>query len=272
MVIGNCELAKRIGASAADMAPIKLRTEVLFLSPAQISPDPGQPRQEFDEEGLDHLAHSLKKYGQLQPVLVRQERGKYILVAGERRWRAAKLAGMKTIQALLCKGGDFRSIQLVENLLREDLKPVEQARAFHAIMKKENWSARELAKQLSLEQSKVAKTLRLLKLDEEIQEMVDAGEIPHTTAYEISKQPAGEQIKLAKAAAAGTIKGDDLRRPKPTRPLTLGGPAPWTFRLNGAQVTVSGHRDHADFVALLEAALAKARRANRPLAGGLGRR
>jgi ParB family chromosome partitioning protein len=160
----------------------------------------------------------------------------------------------------------------VENLLREDLKPVEQAKAFHAIMKREKWSARQLAKQLNIEQSKIAKQLRLLKLPERVQKLVDAGDIPHTTAYYITKRPASEQARLAKAAAAGTIKGDDLRRPKRPRPLTLGGPAPWTCRHNGVQVTVSGHGDHGAVVAALEAALAKARVANRPLAGGLGRR
>ena len=143
---------------------------------------------------------------------------RYTLVTGERRWRAAKLAGMPRIQAILWRGGDARSIQLVENLLREDLKPIEQAKAYRAILEREKWSARELAKQLSIEQSKIAKALKLLKLPEDIQRLVDSGEIPHTTAYEITKKPKGEQMKLAKAAARGEIKGNDLRRkPEPAR-------------------------------------------------------
>src|SRR3954464_2566921 len=110
---GTCDLAKQIGALPADAIKIKLRTEILNLRPDQIEPDPGQPRQDFDEEGLARLADSLRKYGQLHPVIVRQGQNKYILVTGERRWRATKMAGKPHVQALLRKGGDARSIQLI---------------------------------------------------------------------------------------------------------------------------------------------------------------
>src|SRR4051812_26063538 len=130
---GTFDLAKQIGASHADAVKIKRRMEILNLRPDQIEPDPGQPRQDFDEEGLARLADSLRRYGMLHPIIVRQEQNRYILVTGERRWRAAKMAGNLCVRAVLWKGGDARSIQLIENLLREDLKPVEQARAFRAI-------------------------------------------------------------------------------------------------------------------------------------------
>jgi ParB family chromosome partitioning protein len=162
---------------------------VLHLAPAMIEPDPNQPRQEFDEDSLNRLAGSLRDHGQLQPVLVRKDRGRYVLVAGERRWRAAKRAGLSTVQALLCTGGDVLTLQLIENLLREDLKPVEQARSFAAIMKKEGWSARELGRQLSLDHTGITRALKLIDLPKEVQEAVDEGEIPPTTAYEISKRP-----------------------------------------------------------------------------------
>ena len=152
--MGNHEFAKRLGATVADTTGIKLRVEILFLKPDQIDPDPDQPRQEFDSDGLGRLAESLRKFGQLQPVLVRKHGARYILVAGERRWRAAKLSGMQTIQCLVCRGGDVRSIQLVENLMREDLQPIEQAKAYKEIMKKEGWKVRELARNLHLEHSR----------------------------------------------------------------------------------------------------------------------
>jgi ParB family chromosome partitioning protein len=276
MMIGNSEIAKQLGATPADAAKIKLRTEVLFLHPDAISPDPDQPRQEFDKPGLARLAESLRKCGQLQPVLVRKEQGKYVLVAGERRWRAAKLAGMATIQTLLCRGGDVRSIQLVENLLREDLKPVERARAYHAFMKKEGWSVRELARHLSIEHSGISKALALLGLDEDIQESVDAGVIRPTTAYEITKKPKEQHAMLAKAAAEGRIRGDDLRRPKPapapTSVLTLGKTPTCTYQAGKIQVTVAGHRSHDEVVSALEGALKAARSGKMPLVGGLGRR
>jgi ParB family chromosome partitioning protein len=99
-----------MAASMADAAGVRLRTGILELRHDQIDPDPEQPRQEFDSDGLAHLADSLRKYSQLQPVLVRKNGSRYILVTGERRWRAAKLAGMPTLQCLLCRGGDARSL------------------------------------------------------------------------------------------------------------------------------------------------------------------
>jgi ParB family chromosome partitioning protein len=268
---GRSELAMQIGASRADSVGIKLRAEVLFLRPDQIDPDPDQPRQTFESDGLTRLADSLKEFSQLQPVLVRKNGARYILVTGERRWRAAKLAGMPTLQCLLCKSGDSRSLQLVENIFREDLKPIEEAKAYQAIMKREGWGIREMAKHLQLEHSRVAKALKLLELPVEVQKSVDRGEIPPTTAYEIAKRPKSEHRKLALDAAEGKIKGDDLRK-KPTLPLTLGGPSPWTYRHNGVQVSVAGHRSQRELIAALEPALKAARAENQALAGGLGRR
>lgn len=284
-MVGKHEIAKRMNATLADSVGIKLLTEILHLKPDQIEPDPEQPRQDFDNPGLARLAESLRKYGQLQPVLVRKQGTKYFLVAGERRWRAAKLAGMQRVQALLCRGGDVRSIQLIENLLREDLKPIEQARAFKAIIEKEKWSARELARQLSIEHSSICKALAMLHLPEEVQSLVNAGDIPPTTAYEISKRPKQEHVRLAKAAATGKIKGEDLRRkpdqghavmapPAKAPSLTLGVPAKvssWPHQAGKVRVEVTGFRDHAELVRALEAALAHAKKTKPALAGGLGR-
>jgi ParB/RepB/Spo0J family partition protein len=225
-MIGKCELAEGIGASPADSVKTKIRTEILFLNPDQIERDSDQPRQTFDKEGLARLAQSLRKIGQLQPVIVRHEQDRYILVTGERRWRAAKMAGKPYVEAVLWKKGDVRSLQLVENLLREDLKPIEHARAYVEIMQREKWSARELARRLSIDHSRIAKALKLLDLPEKVQKAVDAGKIPPTTAYEIAKRPSAEQEWIAREAAAGRIKGTDLRRrePGPAPVLTLGAP------------------------------------------------
>lgn len=288
-MVGNFELAKSLGAAVADTVGIKLRTEILRLKPENIEPDPDQPRQEFGADGLARLAASLRTHGQIHPVVVRREMGRYILVSGERRWRAAKLAGMPFIDAVFCKSGDVRAIQLLENVLREDLKPVEQAKAYQAIMVKEGWTARELSRRLNLEHSGVAKALKLLKLDPEVQEAVDDGKIPHTTAYEIAKKPKEQQVPLARAAAAGKLKGADLRQrptsppaPKaltsapdaPPRPaLTLGGGAVdvWTFSSGKVRVDVTGHRDEETLIAALEKALDAALDGKASLAGGTGR-
>jgi ParB family chromosome partitioning protein len=211
MLIGKCEIADRIGASPADAMKIRVRTEILFLRPDQLEPDPQQPRQEFDRDGLARLAVSMGKFSQLQPVLVRKEGTRFVLVTGERRWRAAKLAGMATIQCLVCKSGDVRSVQLVENLLREDLQPIEQAKAYYAMMIKEGWSVRELGRNIHVEHSRISKAFKLLKLPADVQKAIDEGKIPPTNAYEIAKRPKGEHRRLAKDVMSGKIKGDDLR-------------------------------------------------------------
>ena len=267
--------------AVADTVAIKLRTEILFLKPDQIDPDPDQPRQEFDNAGLGRLADSLRKFGQLQPILVRKQGARYILVAGERRWRAAKLAGMPNVQCLVCRGGDVRSIQLVENLMREDLLPIEQAKAYHAMMMKEGWKIRELARNLHLEHSKVSKALKLLELPLAVQKAVDKGQLPPTTAYEISKRPKSEHRQLARDAVSGKIKGDDLRQKPVTQPapapaprLTLASPPvshlDWKYQHGKSQVTVTGYRDKKELITTLERALASARAARLPLMGGLG--
>ena len=268
-----------MGASPADAAGIKLRTEILFLKPDQIDPDPDQPRKVFSNDGLCRLADSLRKFSQLHPVLVRREGARYILVAGERRWRAAKLSGMQTLQCLVCRGGDVRSIQLVENLMREDLQPIEQAKAYKEMMKKEGWAVRELARNLHLEHSRVSKALKLLKLPVAVQRAVDAGDLPPTTAYEIANRPKNEPRPLARDCVSGKIKGDDLRQkpvtaPAPTPKLTLAAPPvahqAWEYEHGKTQVTVTGYRDKKELITKLERALASARAARLPLLGGLG--
>jgi len=120
-----------------------------------IDPDPGQPRTRFDQEALDGLARSLREVGQLQPILVRRNGDRFRLVAGERRWRAARQLGQKAIAALVldqgppAQGGD-RLLQLAENLQREDLDPLERARAVAALMEAEGLSQKAVAERLGL--------------------------------------------------------------------------------------------------------------------------
>jgi ParB-like chromosome segregation protein Spo0J len=153
------------------------------------------------------------------------------------------------------------------------LQPIEEAKAYAAIMKREGWRIREMAKHLHLEHSRVAKSLKLLELPESVQNAVDKGQIPPTTAYEIAKRPKSEHRKLGRAAAAGKIKGDDLRqKPASALVLTLGQSPPWVYQARGVKIAVSGHRSQRDLVGALQAALNAARADKQPLAGGLGRR
>lgn len=175
----------------------------------KIERDPGQPREEFEPEALARLADSLRTRGQLQPIRVRWDegRGTYVVVCGERRWRAARMAGLATMSCVIMDGpassAELRSLQLIENMIREDLKPVEQARAFRSIMDLNGWSTHDVARELAVDQSSVVRALRLLDLPAAVQEQVEQGALPPATAYEVSKlDDPDEQAALASRVVA----------------------------------------------------------------------
>jgi ParB family chromosome partitioning protein len=155
----------------------------------RIAADPDQPREEFDPEALQRLADSLRAKGQLQPIRVRWDegRGAYIIICGERRWRAATMAGLETLHCVIVEGTvepvELLAIQLVENALREDLRPVEQARAYRTLMDQKGWSTRQLAAELAVTQPQVVRTLALLDLPAVVQEAVEQGTLAPGTAY-----------------------------------------------------------------------------------------
>ncbi len=149
----------------------------------RVLPDPNQPRTEFDAEAIARLADSLKEHGQLQPISVRwsEDMGRYLVVTGERRWRASVMAGRHTIAAVVIEDDKTDSqileMQLIENCLREDLQPIEQARAFRTLLDRNGWSAVRLAKALSLNNSTIIRALSLLDLPEAVQGRVESGEL-----------------------------------------------------------------------------------------------
>src|SRR6185503_3342744 len=136
-----------------------------------IAPNPKQPRKDFDDKALHDLAASLTQSGVLQPVVVRRLGDNYQLVVGERRWRAAKLAGLTRIPAVIREVTDAQSLELalVENLLREDLNPMEEAEAYQRLLAEFGWTQEELAQRVQRDRSSIANCLRLLKLPEIIQ-------------------------------------------------------------------------------------------------------
>ena len=150
----------------------------------RIAADPGQPRTEFDPGAIARLAESLEAHGQIQPISVRwsDDPGRYLIVTGERRWRASILAGRPTIAAVILEGDRTDSqvleMQLVENCLREDLQPIEQARAFRTLMDRNGWTAARLAETLRLTGSSVTRALALLDLPCTVQDAVEAGQRP----------------------------------------------------------------------------------------------
>lgn len=153
--------------------------EVRQLSVAEIVAGPVQPRRGFDEERLAELAESIRQHGVVQPLLVRPRGDRYELVAGERRWRAAQLAGLTEVPAMVkpLDDGEALKIALVENLQREDLNPLEEAEAFGRLMDEFRMTQEEVSEAVGKSRPVVANTLRLLQLSAPVKEMVVRGEL-----------------------------------------------------------------------------------------------
>ena len=185
----------------------------------RIDRDPEQPREEFGGDGLERLAQSLRTRGQLQPIRVwwDEGRGTYIIVCGERRWRAAKLIGLPTLSCVIMERptgpGELLALQLIENALREDLSAMEQARAYKAITELNGWSARHLAAELAINPATVTRALALLELPAPIQDQVEQGALPPATAYEVSKleDPAEQADVVARVVAEGLSRAETIK-------------------------------------------------------------
>src|SRR5258705_4701389 len=165
----------------------------------QVEPNPNQPRKVFDSNALNELAASSRASGVIQPVIVRRQGSGYQLVAGERRWRAARQAGLPRIPAIVREVTDAESLELalVENLLREDLNPIEEAEAFDKLLARFGWTQEELSQRVGKERSSIANALRLLRLPEPIQDDLRGGRLTmgHARALLALSTPA-EQLKL----------------------------------------------------------------------------
>jgi ParB family chromosome partitioning protein len=180
--------------------------------------DENQPRQEFNEESLLRLAESLRTRGQWQPIRVTwdEERVAYVILLGERRWRAAKLTGMSTITAVLHEGpmdpAERLAVQIIDHARREDLKPIERARAFRRLMDQFGWTTTRAGEELGVAQGTIVRALKLLELPEAVQEKVEQGVLSPATAYEISKlEEPEQQVALADRVVDGKIRLDEVK-------------------------------------------------------------
>ena len=158
----------------------KVKDGVRIIKIDSIETNPDQPRTRFDQAALQELAASIKNYGVIQPILVTElGDGKYELIAGERRMRASMLAGLSTIPCIVKSftESDRAEIALIENLQREDLNPVEEAKAYRALMDKSGMTQEELANKLGKSRPAIANSLRLLTLSPNVLELVEAGRL-----------------------------------------------------------------------------------------------
>jgi ParB family transcriptional regulator, chromosome partitioning protein len=171
---------------------------LLMLDIDRIQPNRQQPRTDFG--GIEGLASSIRENGIIQPVIVRQEADGYRLVAGERRWRAAQMAGVHRIPAIVKKVADNRILEmaLIENIQRKELNPIEEAKAYEVLIHQMKLSHADVAKRVGRDRSSISNSLRLLKLDEKLQDQIRAGTLSFGHAKAIMAiSDAGTQIKLA---------------------------------------------------------------------------
>ena len=161
--------------------------------------NPDQPRKVFDEDALNELAASIKKHGVIMPIIVNKSGNRYMIIAGERRFRAAKIAGLDTVPVIVKKYDErqIKEIALIENLQREDLNPIEAANAMRSLMEDYSLSQEELADRIGKSRPAIANTLRLLNLQPDVLEMVKSGELSAGHARAIVTVPAEDQKKIA---------------------------------------------------------------------------
>lgn len=176
--------------------------QIHHVPPESVSPNPHQPRQDFNHEGLEELISSIKQYGILQPLVVTHAGGGYQLIAGERRLRAAKILQLKTVPVLVrdVERQQQLELALIENIQRQNLNAVEEAVAYQRLISEFNCTQEDLGDRLGKSRSAVTNTLRLLNLSEEVQQAVVAGKISAGTARVIAGVPESQQGKLFKKA------------------------------------------------------------------------
>lgn len=234
MAVKKSGLGKGLGKGLDSLIPDKvgvvevkdeIKKDEIVVNINKVEPNREQPRKKFDEDSLLELSESIKQFGVLQPLLVQEKENYYEIVAGERRWRAAKLAGIKEIPIIVknLTPQEIVEISLIENIQREDLNPIEEAVAYKRLLMEFNMKQDEVAERVSKSRTAVTNSMRLLKLNEKVQQMVvdemlttgharallsiEDKEMQHTVAQKIfdEKLSVRETEKLVKKI----LKGDN---------------------------------------------------------------
>lgn len=178
MAVKKSALGRGLGALLEDVKE-ETNSSVIEVEINKIEPGKGQPRKNFDKEKIEALAASIKEHGIIQPLIVTKEKNIYRIIAGERRWRAAKIAGCKTIPVIerTASTQEIMELALIENIQREDLNPIEEAEAYSKLMKEFSMTQEQLSSVIGKSRSAIANTLRLLNFSEKIRTMLISGEI-----------------------------------------------------------------------------------------------
>lgn len=205
----NKGLGKGLGALLGDFSDEPMEKSAYQMLPIyKIEPNPGQPRQAFDEEELQALADSIEIHGIIQPLTVRElPSGYYQIIAGERRWRAARIANLSEVPAVVMEADDrkVKELALIENLQRQDLNPVEEAMGYNSLMREYGLTQEEAAKRVGKSRPAVANALRLLSLSPEVLEMVRNAKLTagHARAVLILKTEKKQLEAAQKISALG---------------------------------------------------------------------
>ncbi|MFH1457659.1 MAG: ParB/RepB/Spo0J family partition protein [Candidatus Omnitrophota bacterium] len=205
-------LGKGIGALIPEKETGR-KNEIVYVQSEEIKPNPFQPREDFDNQSIEELAQSIKEKGVIQPLLVRRKADFYELIAGERRLRAAKLLNLNELPVIVKDVEDKDSLELalIENIQRQGLNPIEEARAYQHLMDKFQVTQEKISDAIGKSRSGIANTLRLLKLPQEIQEELKKGRISYAhgrTLLEI--EDANQQRKLAQMVIANGLSVREL--------------------------------------------------------------
>lgn len=187
----------------------------LMVKVTSIEPNRGQPRKDFNEEAMGELAESMKVYGVLQPLLVQKKGDYYEIIAGERRWRAAKLAGLKEVPVVIREYTKQQTMEiaLIENVQREDLNPIEEAKAYQRLIQEFELKQEEIAARVGKSRVTITNSMRLLKLDERVQEMLIQNQITGGHARALLTVEEGElQYKLAGKIIAENLSVREIEK------------------------------------------------------------
>ena len=230
----NKGLGRGLGALLGDFTDETQEQNGYRLIPLhKVEPNPEQPRQDFDEEELQSLADSIAVHGIIQPLTVRQlSSGYYQIIAGERRWRAARIAGLAEVPVVIIEADDKKATELalIENLQRQDLNPVEEALGYQTLINDYHMTQEEAAGQVGKSRPAVANALRLLSLSDEVLEMLRSGAITagHARAILTLKSEKKQQEAAQKIAALGlSVRQAELlcknmtKEPTPQKEVTL---------------------------------------------------
>ena len=197
--------------------------EIIYINLSELRVNPYQPRKNFDEEALQELSNSIKEHGVFQPIIVKKSIKGYEIIAGERRFRASKMAGKETIPAIVREFTDAQmmEIALLENLQRENLSAIEEAIAYKAMLEKLELTQEELAKKVGKSRSHITNILGLLRLPNEVQTMITKKEITMGHARAISKlESSAEMISLANQIVEGKLPVRETERITNSQELT----------------------------------------------------